>query len=55
MEVSYRPNDVQIENSVLRNPNDTSDDVSRNFKNGLLCICTFNYELGNNCLGKQTT
>jgi len=55
VEGSYRPNDVQIEYSILCNPNNTSDDVSRNFKNGLLCIHTFNYELWNNFGGKPTT
>ena len=53
MEGSYRPNYVQIEYSVLCNLNDTSDDVSRNFKNGLLCIRTVNYELWNNFGGNQ--
>ena len=55
VEGSYRPNYVQIEYSMLCNPNDTRDDVSRNFKNGLLCIRTFNYELWNNFGGKPTT
>jgi len=53
VEGSYRPNYVQIEYSVLCNLNDTSDDVSRNFKNGLLCIRTVNYELWNNFGGNQ--
>ena len=55
VEGSYRPNYIQIEYSLLCNPNDTSYDVRRNFKNGLLCICTFNYELWNNFWGKPTT
>jgi len=38
MEGSYRPNDVQIEYSMFCNLNDTSYNVSRNFKNGLFCI-----------------
>jgi len=54
MEGSYRPNDVQIEYSMFCNSDDTSYSVSRNFKNGLLCIHTFNYELWNNFLGKPT-
>jgi len=38
---------------MLCNPNNTSYNVSRNFKNGLLCIRTFNYELWNNFGGNQ--
>ena len=45
VEGSYRPNDVQIEHSMFCNSKDTSYNVSRNFKNGLFCIHTFNYEL----------
>jgi len=41
--------------SMLCNLNDTSYDVSRNFKNSLLCIRTFNYELWNNFLEKPAT
>ena len=36
------------------NSNDTSYNVSRNFKNGLFCIHTFNYELWDSFLGKST-
>ena len=43
MEGSYRPNDVQIEYSMFCNSNNTSYNVSRNFKNGLFCIHKFNY------------
>jgi len=51
---TYRPNDVQIEYSVFCNSNNTSYNVSRDFKNDLLCIQTFNYELWNNFWGKPT-
>jgi len=54
MEGSYRPNDVHIEYSVFCNSNDTSYNVSRNFKNGLFCIHTFNYELWDNFGGEST-
>jgi len=37
-EGSYRPNDVKIEYNMFCNLNDTSYNVSRNFKNGLFCI-----------------
>jgi len=50
---SYRPNDVQIESSMLCNSNNTSYNVSGNFKNGLFCIHTFNYELWDNFGGKS--
>ena len=52
MEGPYIPNDVQIEYSMLCNSNNTSYNVSRNFKNGLFCIHTFNYELWNNFGGE---
>ena len=35
------------------NLNDTSYNVSRNFKNGLFCIHTFNYELWDKLGGNQ--
>ena len=44
----------QIAYSMFCNSNDTSYNVSRNFKNGLFCIHTFNYELWDNFLGKST-
>ena len=53
MEGSYRPNDVQIAYSMFCNPNDTSYNVSRNFKNGLFCIPTFNYEVWDFFWGNQ--
>ena len=37
---------------MLCNSNNTSYNVSRNFKNGLFCIHTFNYELWNNFGGE---
>ena len=46
--------DVQIKYSVFCNPNDTNYNVYWNFKNGLFCIRTFNYELWNNFGGKST-
>ena len=49
------PNDVQFEYSMFCNSNDTSYNVPRNFKNGVLCIHTFSYELWNNFWGKSTT
>jgi len=47
MEGSYRPNYAQIEYSMFCNSNDTSYNVSRNFKNGLFCIhnSIINYEI----------
>jgi len=50
VEASYRPNDVQIEYTMFCNLNDTSCNVS-NFKNGLVCTHTFNYELWDNFCG----
>jgi len=52
VEGSYRPNDVQNEYGVFCNQNDTSNNVSTNFKKGLLCIHIFNYELQYNFLWK---
>ena len=51
MEGSYRQKDVQIECSMFCNSNDTSYNIFRNFKKGVFCIHTFNYELWDNFLG----
>ena len=51
---SYRPNNVQIEYSMFCNSNNTSYNVFRNIKNGVLCIHTFNYKLRDNFWGKST-
>ena len=53
MEGSYRPNDVQIEYSMLCHSNDTSSNVFRNFENGLFCIPTFSHKLWDNSGGHQ--
>jgi len=38
VEGSHKPNDIQTEYSMFFNLNDTSCNVSRNFKNGVFCI-----------------
>jgi hypothetical protein len=46
--LSWKAHIDQMKYSVFCNPNVTSYNVYWNFKNGLFCIRTFNYELQNN-------